>query len=259
VSTAALLWRQIEYERKLLLRSPAALFFSILLPIIFLVIFAGTGSDTKTVSEAGGISVSAYYVPGIAVLGIVSTTFLNLAMSLTRRREDGILKRMRGTPLPAGLYITGRVVSAVATSFALVAVLLFLGWALYGIDVRGATLPGLVVVVAISSAALCCLGIAFTAIIPSEDAAPAFANAVVLPLYFISGVFFSTGDAPGWLNAIADVFPVRHLVQAMLHVFNPHTAGPGIAWSHVAVIALWGAAGAVLAARFFSWTPKRSG
>jgi ABC-2 type transport system permease protein len=258
VSTATLLLRQIEYERKLLLRSPAALFFSILLPIIFLVIFAGTAGNGR-VAEAGGIKLSAYYVPGIAVLGIVSTTFLNMAMSLTRRREDGILKRMRGTPLPAGLYIGGRVASAIATAFALVAVLLLIGWGLYGVEVPGRTLPGLVVTVAVSAAALCCLGIAFTAVIPSEDASPAFANAVVLPLYFISGVFFSTGDAPGWLNAIADVFPVRHLVQAMLFAFNPHTAGPGIAWDHIGVMALWGVAGTLLAMRYFRWTPRQSG
>lgn len=258
MSAVALLWKQVEYERKLLLRSPASLFFGILLPILFLVIFAGTAGNGR-VAEAGGIKLSAYYVPGIAVLGVVSTTFLNLTMSLVRRREDGILKRMRGTPLPASVYIGGRIVSAVATAVALVAVLVFLGWALFGVDVPGDTLPGLVVTVVVSAAALCCLGIAFTALIPSEDSAPAIANAVVLPLYFISGVFFSTGDAPNWLNAIADVFPIRHIVQAMLAVFNPHTAAPGIAWSHIAVIALWGVAGALLAVRYFRWTPKHSG
>jgi ABC-2 type transport system permease protein len=258
VSSAALLLRQVRYERKLLLRNPAALFFSIMLPIIFLVIFAGTASNTR-VADAGGIKLSAYYVPGIAVLGIVSTTFLNLAMGLTRQREDGILKRMRGTPLPAWLYIGGRVASAVLTAFLLVAVLLLIGRVLYGVDVPGRTFPGLIVTVAVAAASLCCLGIAFSAAIPSEEAAPAFANAVVLPLYFISGVFFSTAGAPGWLDAIANIFPVRHLVRAMLNVFNPHTAAPGIAWGHIAIIAAWGALGALLSLKFFRWTPKRSG
>ncbi|MBX5469059.1 MAG: ABC transporter permease [Thermoleophilaceae bacterium] len=258
MSAAALLLRQVAYERKLLVRNSAVLFFSILLPIIFLVIFAGTAKDSR-VAEAGGIELSAYYVPGIAVLGIVSTTFLNLAMGLTRQREAGILKRMRGTPLPSSIYIAGRVVAAIGTAFVLVAVLLTLGWVLYGIDVPGRTLPGLVLTVAVAAASLCCLGIAYSAAIPSEDAAPAFGNAVVLPLYFISGVFFSTEGAPGWFQTIADIFPVRHLVQSMLNVYNPHTAAPGIAWGHVGIIAAWGTVGAVLALRFFRWTPRRSG
>ncbi len=106
------------------------------------------------------------------------------------------------------------------------------------------------------SAAFCCLGFAVSSLIPNEDAAPAVINAIVLPLYFISGVFFPTDDAPAWLNNLASVFPIKHLAEALLNAFEPSTTGAGIEWVDLAVVAAWGLAGLVVAALSFRWTPK---
>ena len=127
---------------------------------------------------------------------------------------------------------------------------------LYGVSVPGSTLPGMLVSLVVGAAAFCCLGVAFSSVIPNEDAAPAVVNAVVLPLYFISGLFFPVDEAPKWLTDLASVFPVRHLAEALLDAFDPRTTGVGIDVGHLAVVAAWGVAGALVAMRTFRWTPR---
>jgi ABC-2 type transport system permease protein len=125
----------------------------------------------------------------------------------------------------------------------------------YGVTVPSHTLPGLVLTVVVGAAACCALGFALTALIPSENAAPAIVNAIVLPLYFFSGVFIPDNSLPSGMKFIGSLFPVRHLFQAFLTAFDPATRGSGIAVGHLAVLAVWGLAGGVVAARTFRWTP----
>lgn len=254
MSAIRLAGRQMRYASLSYLRNPPAVFFGLMLPVLFLLIFA-TVFGNNNVPHLG-IKQSTYYVPGLIALGIVSTTFVNLAMGLVVLRENRVLKRLRGTPLPAPAFIAGRVSTAIGMSVALTIVLLLIGRVLYGAHIPGATLPGLVAALVVGAATFCCLGVAFSTLVPNEDAGPALVNAVVLPLYFISGVFFPTTDAPAWLNDVADVFPIRHLAQALLEAFKPGTAAPGIAWGHLGIVALWGVVGLVVAARTFRWTPK---
>jgi ABC-2 type transport system permease protein len=131
-----------------------------------------------------------------------------------------------------------------------------IGKLLYGVTLPGSTLPGVVIALAVGAGSFCVMGIAASAAIPNEDSAPPMVNAVILPLYFISGVFFDVKDAPNWLTDLADVFPVKHLAEALLKAFDPRTTGAGIAWGDLAVVAAWGAAGLVAALLFFRWTPK---
>ena len=126
----------------------------------------------------------------------------------------------------------------------------------YGVELPGGTAPGVVLSLVVGAAAFCSLGVAFSTLVPNEDAGPAVVNAAVLPLYFISGVFFPTDEAPGWLNDVASVFPVKHLAEALLEAFEPTSAAPGIAWGHLGIVALWGVAGALAAVFTFRWTPK---
>jgi len=255
VSAFKLAMRQMRYATVAYLRNPPAVFFGLMLPVLFLLIFA-TVFGNSTISSRGGIKQSTYYVPGLIALGIVSTTFVSLSMSLVVLRENRVLKRLRGTPLPAPAFIAGRVSTAAGMALALTVILLVIGRVAYGVHIPGSTLPGVVLALVVGAAAFCCLGFAFSTVVPNEDAAPAVVNALVLPLYFISGLFFPTDNAPAWLNDVAKVFPIKHLSEALLQPFEPGTAAPGIAWGHLGIVALWGVAGLLVAARSFRWTPK---
>jgi ABC-2 type transport system permease protein len=255
VSVARLALRQAAFQARASLRNPPVVFFSLLLPVLFLVIFA-TVFGNETLESRGGIKSSTYYVPGLIALGIVSTTFVNLAIGLTIERENRQLKRIRGTPLPIPAFIAGRVATAVALATALTLVLLAVGRVGYGVSLPGSTVPGVVLSLLVGAAAFCCLGFAFATAIPNEDAAPPLVNAVVLPLYFISGLFFPTDGAPTWLTSLADVFPIKHLAEALFEAFDPATTGAGVAWADLGIVAAWGVAGFVIAAATFRWTPK---
>jgi len=210
----------------------------------------------ETLESRGGIKTSTYYVPGLIALGIVSTTFVNLAIGLTIERENRQLKRIRGTPLPIPAFIAGRVATALALATALTIVLLAVGRVGYGVSLPGSTIPGVALSLLVGTGAFCCLGFAFATAIPNEDAAPPLVNAVVLPLYFISGLFFPTDGAPAWLTTLADVFPIKHLAEALFEAFDPATTGAGVAWADLGIVAAWGAAGFAVAVATFRWTPK---
>jgi ABC-2 type transport system permease protein len=252
----SLVLHQAKYELIGFWRNPQSRFFTLLLPIIFLVIFSTViGGTTRTPSGAR-IDVSHYYVPGIATLGIVAASFLNLAVSIVTQRENGILKRRRATPVAAWVLIAGRAAVAVAVALAVVIAIIVIGRLAFGVPVPGSTLPGVVVASVVGAFSFCCLAFAVASFISSADAAQPILQAVTLPLYFISGVFVPDSNDPRWLRDIANVFPVRHLAQAELRGFDPGASAPGIAWWHLLVLAGWGLGGLVVAIRCFRWSPR---
>jgi ABC-2 type transport system permease protein len=204
----------------------------------------------------GSIAQSTYYVPGIIALGIISAAFANLAASVVAAREAGIYKRRRATPVPAVVLIAARSIVAVATALVITAVLLAIGWAVFGASLPGRTAPALVLDVVVGASSACCLGYALASIIDSADATVPILQSVTLPLYFISGVFIASSILPHWLLDVAAFFPVRHLETALLAAYNPHTAGSGLRLGDLAVIAAWGAAGLMVALLRFSWLPR---
>jgi ABC-2 type transport system permease protein len=250
-----LIRHQTVYELRMFARNKQARFFTIALPILFLVIFASIWHG-DTVKVAGGeINESVYYVPGIITLGIISAAFNNLVISITAAREAGIYKRRRATPVPAAVLIAARALSSVIVALGMTVILLIIGWAGYGASVPGRTAPALALDVIVGAAAFCCLGFALASLIHDADAAQPTTQAIVLPLLFISGVFIPTSTLPSWLTNVASVFPIKRLAGALLTVFNPHTSGAGIAWVDLLIVAAWGAAGLFLALRRFSWVP----
>ena len=252
----SLVRHQVRYELLMFWRNRQSRFFTVALPVIFLVIFASIWhGDTVTVA-GGTIDESVYYVPGIITLGIVSAAFNNLVISVTASRESGIFKRRRATPMPAAVLIAARALSAMAVALGMTVVLLAIGWVAYDADVPARTAPGLVLAVLVGAAAFCCLGFAVASVITNADSAQPLTQAIILPLYFISGVFIPTSTMPTWLTDIASFFPVRHLAEALLTAYNPHTTGSGIAWSDLGVVAPWGAIGLLVALRRFSWLPR---
>jgi ABC-2 type transport system permease protein len=109
--------------------------------------------------------------------------------------------------------------------------------------------------VVIGAASFCCLGYALTSLIRTEDAALPAALAITLPLYFISGVFVAVAALPHWLADAGEIFPVRHLANALLAAYNPRTTGLGFAGPDLLIVAAWGVAGFLIALRTFSWLP----
>jgi len=134
-------------------------------------------------------------------------------------------------------------------------VLLAIGWAAYGAHVPGRTTLALVVTLIIGAASFCCLGYALASVVHDEDAALPATQAILLPLYFISGVFVAVTVLPHWLADVGEIFPVRHLANALLVAYNPHTTGLGFSGQDLLIVAAWGIAGLLIAVRKFSWLP----
>lgn len=246
---------QFRYDLRAFLRNRQSRFFTLALPVLFLVIFASLFHG-NTVKVAGGtINTSVYYVPGIIALGIIGAAFVNLAISVTAQRETGALKRRRATPVPAAAIIAGRALTSVVVALGITALLLGVGWLFYRAAVPGRTAPALVVTVIVGALAFCCLGFALASVIRNQDSAQPITQAVMLPLYFISGVFVAVSVLPHWLVDLADVFPVRHLAAALLTAYNPHTMGAGFAGTDLLIVAAWGVGGLAIALRKFSWVP----
>ena len=243
MNAAGLTLKQFAYENKAFWRNPAAAFFTFVFPLMFMVIFNGLFQDE-----------TAFYVPAIAAFSVVTACFTNIAMGVTIARDQGVLKRVRGTPLPAVSYLVGRVLHAVFIALILVAIVIVAGALFYDVDPPSSP-DRFLATLAIGSASFCALGLAFTALIPHQEAAPVLVNAAVLPLSFVSDVFIPSEHAPGWMRTIADIFPIKHFSQAMLASFDPGFRE----WSSndLLVIGIWGTVGLLAAIRFFSWEPRR--
>jgi ABC-2 type transport system permease protein len=247
---------QVLYELRSFWRNRARGFFSFLMPIMFLVIFASIYSG-KTIALGPGHSESyvTFFVPGILAYGVIATTFVNMAIGTAVLRDDGVLKRMAGTPLPSWAYVAGRIGSALIVAAAITVLTLAIGWIGYGVHVRAATLPGLLATLLLGSAAFTALGVGIVRYVSNAEAAPAVVNFTILPLTFISGVWFHMNLSTG-LTDIAKVFPVRPLADGLQHAFNPLATGAGFEAMDLLTLAIWLVAGVVLMVRFLD-QPER--
>jgi ABC-2 type transport system permease protein len=226
------------------------------LPVIFMVLLTSLFGNHTIHVNGQAIKASTYYVPGISTLGIMSASFVNLVLTITAQRESGVLKRRRSTPVPAWVLIASRALTSVIVSIVLVAVIVVIGRILYNVHLPTSTLPAFVLGVAVGAGSFCCLSFAISTFIPSEDAAQPIIQAIILPLYFISGVFVPKDQLSSTLRDIANVFPVSHLNNALFKAFDPGTTGSGISGSDLLILAAWGAAGLLVALRRFSWAPQ---
>ena len=249
--------RQVRYENRAFWRNPPAAFFTFIFPLIFLVILNLLFGNDTIATEGGEIRTSTFYVPAIAALSIINTCYTGLAQSVAFARDQGQLKRIRGTPLPAWAFLAGKVIHLTLVGLLLVGIVIVFGAAFYGVDVPAATLPAFALAVAVGAAAFSMLALAVAGLIPNADAAPAVVNASILPLLFISDVFIPLQNPPAWLETLGDLFPVKHFSEALQTAFNPFTTGSGFEPEHLLVMALWGVLGAVVALRSFSWEPRR--
>jgi len=253
----ALVLHQARYDLRAFLRNKQSRFFTLILPLLFLVIFVGVFGNNSI--GPGHVKASTYYVPGLSAMAVIAASFVNLVISVTTQREAGVLKRRRSTPVPAWVLIAGRTLTAVGVSLVSMAVLLAVGRFAYGVDLPARTIPGVVLTAIVGSVTFCVLGYALSTLIGSADAAQPMVQAVMLPLYFISGVFIPNVNLPSWLRHVAEFFPVQHLADGLHRAYDPTRTGSGIVWSDLGVLALWAALGLAVALRRFSWTPAAAG
>jgi len=252
----ARLWiRQVRAEQRSLWRNPASAFFTLVLPLVFLVIFASLFRASR-VTELGNIAFDQYYVPALAAFGVMGATFTNLAITISMRRDSGALKRLRATPLPRWVFFAGLIGSAILVSLLMVVLTTAVGVLLYGLQFSG-HYGAAVLVLVVGALCFSALGIALTTVIPNADAAPAVVNGIFLPLVMISGTFFPIESAPTFIQRIADVFPIRHFTRAVVEVYNPR-ATAAVPGGDLLVLLAWAALAIVVALRRFRWEPPRS-
>ena len=245
---ARLAWRQYRLERKLFWRNPSAAFFNFLLPLLFLAFFGailhGKQKDLNVI------------VPGIAGMAVMATTFTALAFNMTFLREQGILKRIRGTPIPSFSYLAGIAGNAITNTAIQIVIIAVAGRVFFG---TGWPKDYFELFVFVSAGVICfaSLGVAFSHAIPNFDSAPAYVNAVFLPVIFVSGVFYDAANAPGFLKGIAEALPLKHLIDGLSGSMVKGTSlSTNI--SALGVIAVWAALGILLAVRGFSWEQRRA-
>lgn len=252
MSDLAILGRQLRFERKAFWRNPTAAVFTFAFPVMFLVIFATLNSGTR-IATRGGISYVTFFVPGMVAFGLISACYSNLAIRMAIARDAGVLKRVRGTPVPPWAYLSAQLASSVITALMLAALTVGLGVVAYGVQFRTSTVAGLVVSLALGAACFCALGLAVSGLVPNADAGPAVVNFTILPLLFLSGTFFPLDGAPRWLSSVIRLFPIEHLADALQYAFDPRTSGLGFNGADLAVLAVWATVGMVLALRLFRW------
>jgi ABC-2 type transport system permease protein len=243
VSPVALAWRQFRFERRMFWRNPSAAFFNFALPLIFLFLIASVfGLSAK---DRGIL------IPGIAGMSVMTTTFTALAFNVTFLREQGILKRIKGTPLPPLSYFGGLIANAVANAVVQVALVIAIGHVIYSVPWPHDWLE-LIVFVLLGVVAFSSLGIAMAQAIPNFDSAAAYVNAVFLPMIFISGAFYDTKHLPAVLDAVARILPLRHVIDGLR---GSILRGSGLT-HHVeglVVLAAWCVGGIFLSLRYFRW------
>ncbi len=246
MSDTTLAWRQYRLERKMFWRNPTAAFFSFVLPLIFLFLFGAVFSGNQA-----NLNV---LVPGIAGLSVMATTFNALATQMTFLREQGVLKRVRGTPLPGTSYLSGIIGSAATNAVIQILIIIVAGKLFFGLG-WPKDWAELAVFTVLGVACFAAMGVAFSHVIPNFEAAPAYTNLVFLPMIFISGVFFDVDNVPTFLRDIANALPLVHVINGISAAL---VTGAPIAdhLSDLAVVAVWTLACVILAVRGFSWSAR---
>jgi ABC-2 type transport system permease protein len=245
----ALLWHQIRYEQLSFWRNPQSAFFTFVFPVAIIVIFGALLGGSGRGSYFYGLSALQYYVPTIAAVSVLGSCYGQLAIALATRRQDGILKRVRATPLPAWTYFLGLLAHCVMVSVVDVALIVGVG-SLYGVPLP-THWPAIAVTLLLGAASFCALGVAVASLIRNSDAAPAVVQFVSFPLLFLSGTYMPIHSA--MLNRISGALPVRPFNEALLGPFAHHS---GMDWKSMGVLLAWGAAGAFVVVRRFRWTPR---
>lgn len=255
LSAVGILNLQVGYQNKMFYRTPIAAFFTLVFPLMLLVLF-GALFGSEEIPELG-VTVAQYYAPALAVFSAASATYTNIAVGTAFQRDEGILKRIKGSPLPPAVFFSGKVVSGTLVAAVAVLIMMVFGALVYGVTIFPRTLPAAIVTFLVGAGCFACLGLLVAAVSPTGNAATAIANATLLPLAFLSGLFFpTTNETPEWLITVGNIFPLKHFNDAFQATFLPNTTGAQFDWAALGYMALWGVVALLLALRLFRWEPR---
>jgi ABC-2 type transport system permease protein len=249
MSRAELVIYQARLEQRAFWRNPDYAFFTFALPVVLLVALGATRTGSTLPGNVPEVRV---FVPRILAFGIIVAAYANLAQRIAVLRNDGVLKRVRTTPLPPGTYLSGQLVSNLITTLLVALATIVIGDVVFGVAPGLEGLAPLVATLSIGILCFAALALAVSTVISSADAAGPIANATYLPLAIVSGLFDPSLGLPGWLSRVVELFPVKALADALYASYDP---GAGFPLGDLAVLAVWAVAGVVLAHRFFRWEP----
>jgi ABC-2 type transport system permease protein len=247
-----LVGRQVHYEQLSFWRNRTGAIFTVIFSVVFLLLL-GASAGSSRIDFLGNIKLVQYYVPGFVAYGVMAACFSTLAISLVFRRESGLLKRLRLSPLPAWALLGAIFVSTLIVALIQVVLLLAVGRLGFGVHLP-TNVPAFVLALLVGVFAFTALGVAMSTLIPTTEAAGPLTSIVFFVLLFLSGLWFPL-RAGSTLARISAYFPIRHFIVAVFAPFNAQGGSPW-AWHDLGVVALWGAVACVVAARRFHWAPR---
>jgi ABC-2 type transport system permease protein len=255
LSDVKLVGRQVHYEQLSFWLNPFAAAFTIGFSVVFLILL-GASAGSSRISFLGNIKLIQYYVPGFVAYGVMAACFNILAITIVNRREMGLLKRLRLSPLPTWALLTAILFSSMIIAAIQVAVLLAVGRIGFGVHLPS-DLGAFLLAVVVGMISFSALGVAMSTLVPNQDAAGPIISIVFFLLLFLSGLWFPLKPGSG-LAQFSSYFPVHHFIAAVFAPFDIQKGSSPWAWHDLLVVALWGAAGAVVAVRRWEWAPRRN-
>ncbi len=247
---------QIRYDLLSTVRNRQAQFFTMAMPVGFLLLFCAIFGNGWLGYHADRVRASTYYVANLTTFGIVDIACMSMAIILVTSRESGVLRRRQATPQPAWVILIGRAVTVLVMSISTACLLLAIGRLAFGASIPLNGVPSLLVSVVVGSITFCCIGFALTSVITSVQSAQPTVMGVTMPLFFISGVFIPWVIIPHWLQHVAAVFPMRHLSLSLLAPFISHTGQSSWSPGDLLLTGAWGVGGLIVALATFKWAPQ---
>jgi len=257
-SVLRLLGAQVGYQLRVLVRSPIGSFVTLVIPLMVLLAVNLLYRGTHLASR-GGIAYAQFFTPAMVAFAVVNACYMSVISSTTLARDEGILKRIRGTPLPPWVYMAGRLGAAALVALTSAVVVVAVGALVYDFEIVWSAIPAVLLILALAMFCFCALGLAITVLVPAADSALPVAWGTILPLCFISDVFMPIDSAPHWLRAIASFFPLRPFADDLETAFNPVRGSSALQLHHVEILAAWGVVATVFALLTFRWEPAVSG
>jgi ABC-2 type transport system permease protein len=258
VSDRGIVLAQARMAITVALRTPRTLIFTAAFPLAILILFNSIGGadGTTTLPDDVKLSYQAYFTAGIIAYSVALSTFTTLAVSVTTQRENGQLKRYRGTPMPPWTFIAAQILRSTAQALTMTALLLAVGAIAYGIPIPASTFPAFILYVVLGTATLCSLGIALSAFTPNTDSASTIAPFTVVMLAFFSGIWIPVEQLPHWLETFGKIFPLSHLALGLQTTLAPDAKGSGLDAENLLVLVVWAVVGIRLASKHFRWEPQ---
>ena len=256
-SDIALLGRWLRARIRIQLRTGRAVVFTFAFPLVLLVLFNGLNGNTPVdaVGAAGQVKFAQFYTPAIGIFSLTTACYTSVILGIATARDSGLLKRVRGTPLPMSTYLGAWLTGAALTGFLAVVLLFVVAVPAFGVHIYLNTLPAAIVTLVLGAAALSSVGLMVATLAKSADQAMPIAQLTFLPISFISGIWFPLEGAPDWVVQIAKFFPLEHIVHAFGACFSPGVANNGWSPNDLWALVVWTAIGLFVATRRFRAEP----